>query len=58
MSQLNAFFAESLPAYYYYSNDHYQIEFNKIFKKEWIYILHESQLPETERVKQIETRVC
>lgn len=46
MSQLNAFFAESLPAYYYYSNDHYQIEFNKIFKKEWIYILHESQLPE------------
>ncbi|MEP1442103.1 MAG: aromatic ring-hydroxylating dioxygenase subunit alpha [Hyphomicrobiales bacterium] len=39
-------FVSTLPAETYYCSEQYNEEFNKIFKKEWIYAMHESQLPE------------
>lgn len=39
-------FVPTLPAKTYYSEDRYKEEFDKIFKNEWIYALHESQIPE------------
>ena len=39
-------FVSTLPAGTYSCAKRYNEEFDKIFKKEWIYTLHESQLPE------------
>lgn len=39
-------FAPTLPAKTYFCEERYKEEFDKIFKKEWIYVLHESQIPE------------
>jgi len=38
-------FVPTLPAKNYYCAERYEEEFSKIFKKEWIYVAHESQLP-------------
>ena len=43
----NNTFVPTLPAETYFSEARYKEEFEKIFKKEWIYVLHESQIPET-----------
>lgn len=43
----NTSFLPTLPARTYYCPERYQEEFDTIFKKEWIYVLHDSQLPET-----------
>ena len=42
----NTSFIPTLPAKTYYCQDRYEEEFTKIFKKEWLYVLHESQLTE------------
>lgn len=42
----NTSFIPTLPAKTYYCQDRYEEEFTKIFKKEWLYVLHESQLSE------------
>lgn len=39
-------FVPTLPAKTYFCEERYQEEFGKIFRNEWIYALHESQIPE------------
>jgi carnitine monooxygenase subunit len=38
-------FVPTLPAEAYYKEDRFEAEFEKIFRREWIYVLHESQIP-------------
>ena len=41
----NTSFVPTLPAKFYYCSDRYEEEFNRIFKRGWIYVMHDSQLP-------------
>lgn len=40
-------FLPALPAQAYSCPDRFRLEFDRIFRREWLYVLHESQLPET-----------
>lgn len=46
-SHVSRTFVPTLPACAYSSPDRHRLEFDKIFRRDWIYVLHKSQLPES-----------